>query len=120
MAREGEQSGQQPRKRAVQIASSGAPWLPPPWEKADASALQALQAGQATPEQQKRALDWIIRQAAGTYDLAYRPGAEDGNRDTTFALGRQFVGQQIVKLLNLALGMIQNREPNADAAEPKY
>lgn len=106
-------------KRAVQIAPQSAPWLPPAYEKADVSAIQALAAGLASPEQQKRALDWIINQAAGTYDLAYRPGGEDGSRDTTFALGRVFVGQQVVKMLKLSLGMIANKEPNADAYEPK-
>ncbi len=60
-------------------------------------------------DQQKRALAWIINQACGTYDFAYRPGALEGERDTCIALGRQLVGQQIVKLLNLKLGMITTR-----------
>lgn len=106
-------------KRAIPVAPQSAPWLPPAYEKADVSAIQALASGLASPEQQKRALDWIIQQAAGTYDLAYRPGGEEGSRDTTFALGRVFVGQQIVKMMKLSLALIPNKEPNADAHEPK-
>lgn len=74
---------------------------PAPWTKAEAKALKLLSTGEADERQQKRALDWIIKQAALTYDQPYRPGGEEGGRDTTFACGRMFVGQQIVKLINL-------------------
>lgn len=77
-----------------------APWKPVPYEKPDAASLQALERGEASAEQQKRALKWIIEQAAGTYDMHYWPTHE---RDTNFALGRAFVGQQIVKLLRINL-----------------
>ncbi len=76
------------------------PWTPPPFIPADVYALKALQAGVASEGQQKRALDWIIHQAAATYDLAFRPGGDEGDRATAFASGKQFVGQQVVKLLN--------------------
>lgn len=75
------------------------PWTPPPFIPADVYALKALQAGVASEGQQKRALAWIIA-AAGTYDLAFRPGGDEGDRATAFASGKQFVGQQVVKLLN--------------------
>lgn len=71
------------------------PHIPPDWEVADASAIQALVDGIAEPDQQRRALKWIIEKAAGTYEFQYYPGSD---RDTAFALGRAFVGQQIVKL----------------------
>lgn len=110
-----------PRKRAAPRynASDHGPWIPPQWAKADAASLQALQFGRATAEQQKRALDWIVKAAAGAYDMSYRPGAEDGRRDTDFAEGRRFVGLQIVKLLGLNLTALPNDEPMADQAEPK-
>lgn len=73
------------------------PHIPAPWEVADASALQAMAEGNAEPEQQKRALRWLIEQAAGTYEFNYY--ATD--RDTAFGLGRAFVGQQIVTLLKV-------------------
>jgi hypothetical protein len=87
-----------------------------PYELADASALQALQTGTADAGQQRRALDWIINHAAATYDLAYRP---ESARDTDFMLGRVFVGQQIVKMLKLAVGSLRRNEPNADAGEQR-
>ena len=65
------------------------------YEKADAAALQALYNGEAEPEQQKRALSWIVHQASGMYEFNYF-GSE---RDTSFALGRSFVGQQIIGVI---------------------
>lgn len=73
---------------------------PAHYKKADIYALQALQTGTANEQQQKRALDWIINHACKTYDMSFRPGA-DGERDTCFAEGRRFVGNQIIKLTKL-------------------
>ena len=81
------------------------PWMPPDWEKADAGALKALARGDASPDLQRRALDYIVKTLAGTYDVSYRP---DSDRDTSFAEGRRFVGLQIVKLINLSLEKIPN------------
>ena len=75
------------------------PHIPPPYEVADVSAIQALSMGIASEDQQKRALKWIIERAAGTYEFNYYPS----ERDTAFALGRTFVGQQLVKLLKLSI-----------------
>lgn len=76
------------------------PWQPADYEKADTAALKALLAGNANEGQQQRALDWIVNDLCGTYDQPYCPG-EGGDRDTVFACAKQFVGQQIVKQLNL-------------------
>lgn len=83
------------------------PWKPIPWEPADVAAIQALARGDASADQQKRALDYIIHGLAATYDLSYRPGGEDGRRDTDFAEGKRFVGTQIVKALKLNLAAIR-------------
>lgn len=72
----------------------------PVWEKSDVSSIQALSRGDATPEQQKKALDFIINKVCLTYDMPYRP---DSGRDTDFLLGRMFVGQQIVKFIKVNL-----------------
>lgn len=72
-------------------------WEPAKWEPADASALQALIRGDADAHQQQRALNWIIYNAAGTYDLEYRTE----ERDHAFSSGRRFVGLQIVKMLKI-------------------
>ena len=100
-----------PGKTDRQALAEHAPWKPPHVETADAAALQALAKGTASADQQRRALDWIVLQAARTYDLAYRPGAAEGERDTNFALGRQFVGMQIVKVLKLKIGLLERGNP---------
>lgn len=81
-------------------------WHPAEWELADASAIQALARGDANADQQRRALEWIVNQAAGTYQMQYRPGSA---RDTDFSLGRQFVGQQIVKMTKLNISQFKKK-----------
>ena len=76
------------------------PWEPPLYDDADIYAIRALVAGTANEGQQRRALAWIVNAACGTYDQPFRPGT-DGVTATAFACGRQFVGQQIVKLSKL-------------------
>jgi len=91
------------------------PYLPPKYAFADVSAIQALVRGEANPEQQKRAIDWIIMQAARTYDLHYHP---DSSRDTDFALGRAFVGMELVKMTKLDLAVLMKKErPNNETDE---
>jgi hypothetical protein len=80
------------------------PYIPPAWEPADVSAIQALQRGNATPDQQRRALDYLINTMCATYDLSYRP---ESDRDTAFAEGRRFVGLQLVKMTKLNLAAIR-------------
>ena len=75
---------------------------------ADAEAMHMLAVGTAEPDQQKRALKWIIEQAAATYQWAYR----DNQRETDVALGRAFVGQQIVGLTKIDLATLR-RQANA-------
>lgn len=94
------------RKQPIPGAPSADPWKPPAWDLPDAGAIQALARGEANDAQQKRALDYIIRSLAGTYDLSYRSGKSD---DTAFAEGRRFVGLQIVKLINANLGAIRGK-----------
>lgn len=76
------------------VTRAAGPHIPAEWEVADAVAIQALVTGTADEHQQKRALKWVIELASGMYEFNYYPS----DRDTAFALGRAFVGQQIVKL----------------------
>lgn len=62
-------------------------------------AIQALDRGEATPDQQKRALNWIIMEVSGRNDQSYRPDPYE----TAFAEGRRFVGNQIYKELQVNL-----------------
>lgn len=90
-----------------------APWKPAAWGPADISAIQALQRGSATADQQKRALDYIIN-LAGTYDLSYRP---DNPRDTDFAEGKRYVGLQLVKALHINLAAIKQAKRQATSTQ---
>lgn len=92
---------------------SSHPYMPPLWEPADIAAIQALQRGDASPDQQRRALDYIVT-LAGTYDLSYRP---DSDRDTTFAEGKRFVGLQIVKALKLNLAAIRQAKSTQETGK---
>ena len=93
-----------PRK-APAGAPKTEPWKPVAWEVADAACVQALNRGDATPDQQKRALAYLIGPLCGTYDMAYRPASP---RDTDFALGKAFVGQQLVKFLKINLAAFKD------------
>lgn len=107
------------RRSARSVAANNGAYLPPAYELADVSAIQAVEKGSASPEQQKRALRWIVHKACGTYDMPFRPGGQDGERETNLALGRMFVGQQIVKMLHLIPSQLPRTEPRADPPEPK-
>ena len=76
------------------------PWHPAEWEVPDAGALQALARGEAAPEQQRRALMWIIESASGAYEQSFVP---DSDRVTAFLEGRRSVGNQIIKLIKINL-----------------
>lgn len=77
----------------------------PPYELADAYAIQALARGDASEDMQRRALDWIVNKACATYDVSFQP---DGDRETAFAEGRRFIGLQIVKMMKLDTGKLKD------------
>lgn len=82
------------------------PHIPAEYKSADAFAIQQVMAGVADSFQQQRAMKWIIEQASGMYQFQYYPT----DRDTSFALGRGFVGQQIVKLSKLNTSTLREAE----------
>jgi hypothetical protein len=94
-----------PRKKLVPAAIPHGK-DPAPFKSMHVVAIQALSAGVANEGQQKTALDWILKGACGIADWPYR----DSERDTCIALGRQFVGQQIVGLLNVNVSALRQRE----------
>lgn len=112
-----EQPRAQSKKPEHQAIMENGPWKPAPYEIADVSAFQALVRGEAAPDQQQRAVKWLVG-AAGTYDLSYRPGAA-GERDTAFAEGKRFIGLQVVRLLNLDSSKLRRSEPRGVTHEPK-
>jgi hypothetical protein len=93
--------------RKVPGAPKLEPWKPAEWTVRDAGAIQALQRGDATPDQQQHALKFIVHTLAATYDGSFRSGP-DGDRVTAFAEGKRHVGLAIVKLANIALGKFKS------------
>ena len=73
--------------------------------KADCAALQALAAGIANEEQQKRALGAVLH-ICGIHQPAWMPSEHGGERDSCFAAGKQHVGFQIRKLITHSLSIL--------------
>lgn len=76
---------------------------PPPLEPARLTdfvihSIHALADGTATEHQQKKALEWIIQEAS-LLNVTY----QKDQRDQDFALGRAFVGQQILGILRIPM-----------------
>ena len=82
-------------------------WLPIPVDEFAAGCLQALERGDATDDQQREALKWIVNVACQTYEPSYCPGGEEGRRDTDHHEGRRWVGLQIIKHLKVALSKLR-------------
>ena len=72
----------------------------PELEKADILALKSLSTGTANEDQQKRALEVILRKICQISDEPYR----DNDRDTIFALGKARVAREIMTIINTNLG----------------
>ena len=89
----------------IKIVQPPPPWLPAEYEIADFNAIKALAAGTANPEQQQRALDWIINKVSDCYGFDYR----QDSRDHAFASGRRFVGLQIIKALKVGTSTMVKR-----------
>lgn len=77
------------------------------WDIPTASAIQAIIRGEATFEQQRSAMNWIINQACGTYNTSF---SELGDRETSFAEGRRFVGTNIVKLSKISTAALIGKD----------
>lgn len=90
------------------MPKSSGPWLPVKYKKADVAALQALRRGEANVDQQVRALEYILDTICDRNGMSFRPGGLEGARETDFAEGRRFVGNQIVKLTKLPLSKIKD------------
>lgn len=82
------------------------PAHPPDYDLATFTAIRSVAQGNGTPEQQRRAIEWIVHTAADTYGLSYRANDTTG---TAFAEGRRFVGLAVVKLLNLNPDVVRGR-----------
>lgn len=81
--------------------------------KADVLAIKMLAQGEATAEQQKRALEAIIGRVACADELSFRADDHGGTRETDFSEGKRYVGLQLRKLLNTPLDILtgEDRRP---------
>lgn len=82
-----------------QALADRAPWRPPVLTPAQVGAIKAISRGQAEPHQQTLAFQFMV-------DLCHNGGAHyfpgpQGQRDTDFALGRAWVGQQLVTMVKM-------------------
>ena len=83
--------------------------------KADAVAIRAVAQGDASPDQQRRALEAIVGRIACTDDLSFRAEDHGGMFETAFAEGKRYVGLQIRKLITTPLHILtgENTTPPA-------
>jgi hypothetical protein len=79
---------------------------PAPFDLPDVAAIQAVYRGEATADQQKRAMDWIIKGAAQIGGQSYRAG---DSHATAFVEGRRFVGAQILSLLEMSMEQLRKK-----------
>lgn len=94
------------RPRALVPAPQAHGAVPAPFTANDAAAVQAFAAGSANEGQQKHALRWILESACALPLWPYR----DNQRETDIALGRHFVGQQIMGVLRVNVSQLRKRE----------
>lgn len=93
-------------KRIVN-ARDPSPHIAAPLERSVAAAIKALAKGEAMPEQQTLALNWIITECAGTYESVYFP---ESVRQSDFASGKRFVGNQIVGIINMSMALFDEKK----------
>lgn len=72
-------------------------------------AIQALNKGVATEEQQKKALKCIVETICGYYDEPFSP---ESQRVTDFYLGRRNVASCILKEIAMPISKLVKREEN--------
>lgn len=87
------------------------------WDASVVGAFKAMEAGKARPDQQQAFVNFVIGQLAGTYDLSFRPDDLGGDRDTAFAEGRRFVGQQIRRVIMTDYETLTGRKPSGENPE---
>jgi hypothetical protein len=86
-------------------------WHPPSYDDKIIRAIQGLAQGTASEDMQKRALDWIITEAAKTYDEPFHPGQPDV---VNYVLGRRSVGLAIVKMMKLKPELFREKKTPPD------
>lgn len=78
--------------------------------KADALAIKMMAQGEASPEQQKRALEAIVGRIACADEQSWRADDHGGQRETDFSEGKRFVGLQVRKIVNTPLEILTGED----------
>jgi hypothetical protein len=76
--------------------------------------VQAMYEGTATAHQQRALLDWIVGEAAATYQPAHVPG---DSHSSAFLAGRAFVGHALRKMIVLKPGAFQTAPINKETTK---
>lgn len=77
----------------------------------DMHAIKAVALGNASAEQQRRAIKVIVEQIAGTYDMSFHP---ENARATDFSEGKRHVGRMIVGLINTDIKKLNEADKRKD------
>lgn len=88
----------------------------PTVDKAEHAAIRALYEGKAGEYQQRLALSVIVNKFSRAHDVLFIPGAAD---EGAFLSGRGFVGQQILKHINIPVGQLGPQEDNDENKSDK-
>ena len=96
-----------------------APYRPARLSTTIVYAIKALPDGKADAAQQSALLHWLLYEATKAYDMSFRPGGEDGKRDSDFAEGKRFVGLQIVRAFNMSPEEVAELKKQEDAGLPQ-
>lgn len=105
-----------PRKRS----KATRPWhFPDIEDDAEIYAIQALARGSANEYQQTLAWNFITKRLCETDRMPFWPGGEDGRRATDFAAGKQWVGLQLRKILNLKPKTVFGNSPPSQEIPPE-
>lgn len=78
-------------------------WLIPAPSRTVTLAIKALAIGLANEDQQKIAIEWILRGPCAMDDWAFRPD----ERETNISLGRQLVGHAILKEVKIDVSKLK-------------
>ena len=79
-----------------------------------AYAIRGLNAGEATPFQQKLGVEWIINEVSRYYDISFR----DNQKHQDFAEGKRYVGHQIIRVINMDPQTVAEIKAREDKAVP--
>lgn len=88
-------------------------WTPGIISHRDIRALSNCWNGEASPDEQRRALEATIYVLARTEDLGYFPDNLGGERDSAFLQGMRHVGMQLRKFASLGPTYLAKKESEA-------